>query len=72
MTPGPDSLRLGFLGQPFYYHTRPFCQARAFTNSAPIPPQAGPENFQCRAVFIQLQRAMVPRTHVCVRSPTRF
>src|SRR6266700_2925002 len=44
----PCSLRLGFLGQPFYYHTRPFWQARAFTNSAPIPPQAGPENFQCR------------------------
>jgi hypothetical protein len=48
----PRSLRLGFLGQPFYYHTRPFWQARGVTSSAPIPPAAGPENLQCRAAFI--------------------
>ena len=56
----PCSLRLGFIGQPFYNHTRPLWQARAFTNPAPTPPRAGPENFQCRAAFIQFQRAMVP------------
>jgi len=67
----PGSLRLGFLGQPFYYHTRWFWQARASTSSAPIPPPAGPENFQCRAAFIQFQRAMVPRERFCLRGPTR-
>jgi hypothetical protein len=32
------------------------------TRAAPIPPQAGPENFQCRAAFIQYQRAVVPES----------
>ena len=68
----PGSLRLGFFGQPFYYHTRWFWQARAFTRSAPIPPPVGLENFQCRAAFIQFQRAMVPRKQDCFRSPTRL
>jgi hypothetical protein len=56
----PGSLRLGFLGQAFYYHTRPFWQARVFTNSAPILPPAGPENYQCRAAFIQCLRDRLP------------
>ena len=50
----PDSLRLGVLGQPDFNPTRHSCPARrVVTNSAPIPPLAGPENFQCRAVFTQ-------------------
>ena len=68
----PCSLRLGFFGQPFFYHTRWFWQARACTSSAPIPPPVGPENFQCRAAFIQFQRALVPRKQDCFRSPTRL
>jgi len=39
----PCSLRLGFFGQPFYYHTRRLWQARALIYPAPIPPPAGPE-----------------------------
>jgi hypothetical protein len=66
----PCSLRLGFLGQPFYYHTRSFWQTRKVTNSAPIPPQAGPENLQCRAAFIQRHRAMVPAKPASLPSPT--
>jgi len=49
-----------------------FGKRRAFTNSAPIPPPAGPENFQCRAAFIQSHRAVVPRTRGGVRGPTRW
>lgn len=41
-------------------------------DSAPIPPQAGPENFQCRATFIQFQRAVVPWKRLVFRGPTRF
>ena len=67
----PGSFRLGFLGQPFYYHTRPFWQACAFTSAAPIPPPAGPENVQYRAAFIQFQRAMDSRK-LGLQEPTRF
>ena len=56
----PGSLRLGFVGQPFFYHACPLWQARAFTIPAPIPPSAGPENLQCRAAFIHDLRAVVP------------
>jgi hypothetical protein len=68
----PGSLRLGFVGQPFFYHACPLWQARAFTNPAPIPPSAGPENLQCRAAFIQFRRDVVPKPQPrCFRGPTR-
>ena len=68
----PGSLRLGFLGQPFYYHRRPLWQAPACTDPAPIPPPAGPENVQCRAVFIQYPRVVVPAARLRAAGPTRF
>ena len=55
----PGSLRLGFLGQPFYYHTRPFWQACAFTSAAPIRHRrdqktfsAGPRSFNSKELWI--------------------
>ena len=74
---GPDRSRHApsgsvFLGKPLVTLTRRFWQARACTRSAPISPQARPENFQCRAVFIQSPRALVPGKPRGCLSPTRF
>jgi hypothetical protein len=63
-----------FLGQTSLKPSAPvWTSAFGRTRAAPIPPAAGPENFQCRAAFIQFQRALVSGgQRRCLPSPTRF
>ena len=69
----PCSLRLGFFGQPFYYHTRRFWQARVRQFCAHPPSIRGPENVQCRSVFIQFVKSCgSPAPVAWPRRPTRF
>ncbi len=85
MTPGPDSLRLGFLGHQSFTLAAPLLASRSGTGLAPNPGCfRDPENLQCRAVFIQYQRAVVLRqrsalpesnpllTHGTVESPAKL
>ncbi len=56
-----------------FYHRVALRASRAGTGLAPNPGSPrDPENVQCRAVFIQYQRAVVPRSQDCSRGPTRF
>jgi hypothetical protein len=62
MTPRSDSLRLGFLGHQSSTTAAPLQASRTVTGLAPNPGlPRDPENLQCRAVFIQFQRVVVPR-----------
>jgi hypothetical protein len=58
----PGSLRLGFLGHRSFTTAAPSLASRSGPGLAPNPgPFRDPENIQCRAVFIQYLRAVVPR-----------
>lgn len=65
------SLRLGFLGQPFYGDWLCFWQepSNPLIDPAPILPSARPENFQYRSTFIQDERIVVPRNWVPGSTP---
>ena len=60
-----------FLGQLSHTPALPKEQAGSALVPRPIPVSQDPENFQCRAVFIQYLRALVP-PNVCALGPTRF
>ena len=50
----------------------PRWQAAGALASRPILFLQDPENFQCRAVFIQYQRAVVPKVAAALPGPTRY
>lgn len=84
MTPGPNSLRLGFLVISFLLHGPRSGKPQLHCPRAQSGVTPDPENVQCRAVFIQYQRAVVPQaattlprsnpfpTHGTVESPAKL
>ncbi len=80
----PTSLRLGFSWSSFFTRAAPKGQAARALLLRPTPVFRDPENFQCRAAFIQHQESLVSRqlyrlprsnpflTHGTVESPAKY